>query len=123
MFNDTIADMLTRLRNASKRGYKTVLIPVSKFKLEICRKLKEGNFLRQYYHDEKKRIIKADIKYYNKTSSLREIRKISAYLKASEIKKKCFGKHLYLISTPQGLLNNHEALQKNVGGKLICSVN
>jgi ribosomal protein S8 len=44
------------------------------------------------------------------------------YVKAKEVKKYCFGKSVYLISTPFGLMTNKEALEKNTGGKLLLSI-
>jgi len=126
MFTDPIADLLTRLRNANQ-NQKTVIIPASRFKLEICKILKENNFLSQYYWDQEKRVIKVDIKYNNKDSLLNELKRISKpscriYLTAQELKKKCVGYRLYLVSTSQGLLSHREALKRNIGGELVCSI-
>jgi len=65
-----------------------------------------------------------EIKYFNKNSSLHEIKKISKpsqriYLSLSQIKKKCLGRRTYLISTSRGLLTHREALDKKIGGELI----
>jgi len=64
------------------------------------------------------------IQYFNKDSSLHEIKRISKpsqqiYLNLSQIKKKCLGRRVYLLSTSQGLLTHREALTKRVGGELI----
>jgi len=124
MLTDPIADMFTRLRNANLRRKRTVAFPYSRFKLSICKKLEENNYLTQHYVDENDKTIKVEIKYFNKDSSLHEIKKISKpsqqiYLSLPQIKKKCLGRRIYLFSTSQGLLTHREALEKKVGGELI----
>jgi small subunit ribosomal protein S8 len=127
MFTDPIANMFTCLRNANLRRQRTVSFPYSRFKLNICKKLEGNNFLTECWVDENKKIIKVKIKYFNKNSSLHEIKRISKisqriYLNLSQIKKECVGRRTYLISTSQGLLTHREAIDKKVGGELIGSV-
>ncbi|WNE40555.1 MAG: 30S ribosomal protein S8 [Mycoplasmataceae bacterium] len=122
--SDPVANMLTAIRNANMRNYKTVVFPYSSFKWRICKKLEESNFLSQCYFDEKNRSIKVDIKYNNDNSRIHQIKKISKpsqhiHLRAKEIKKNCQSRGTYLISTSQGLLTHREALAKNQGGKVI----
>ena len=124
MLTDPIANMFTCLRNANLRRYRTVSFPYSRFKLDICKKLEESNYLTEHWVDENKKNIKVEIKYFNKDSSLHEIKKISKpsqriYLSFSQIKKKCLGRRTYLISTSRGLLTHREALDKKIGGELI----
>ena len=127
-FSDPVANMLTVIRNANMRGYKTVAFPYSSFKWNTCKKLEENNFLAQCWLDEKNRKIKADIKYNNKNSRIHEIKKISKpsqhiHLRVKEIKKYCRGRGIYFISTPLGLLTHREALEKNQGGKVLFFIN
>lgn len=127
MFTDPIANMFTCLRNANLRRQRTVSFPYSRFKLNICKKLEGNNFLTECWVDENKKIIKVKIKYFNKNSSLHEIKRISKisqriYLNLSQIKKECVGRRTYLISTSRGLLTHREAMDKKVGGELIGSV-
>jgi small subunit ribosomal protein S8 len=125
--SDPVANMLTTIRNANMRGYKTVIFPYSSFKWQICKKLEESNFLSQCYFDQKNRNIKVDIKYNNQNSRIHEIKKISKpsqhiHLRVKEIKKYCRRHGIYLISTslPETpLLTHREALTKNQGGKVI----
>ncbi|WP_147410500.1 uS8 family ribosomal protein [endosymbiont GvMRE of Glomus versiforme] len=124
MLTDPIADMFTCLRNANLRQKRAVSFPYSRFKLDICKKLEENNYLTEHWVDENKRIIKVKIKYFNKDSLLHEVKRISKpsqqiYLSLSQVKKKCLGRRTYLISTSQGLLTHHEALVKKIGGELI----
>jgi small subunit ribosomal protein S8 len=123
-FTDPVANMLTSIRNANMRGYHSVSFPYSAFKWRVSQKLKDENFLSECWSDEKKRQIKVRIKYNNKDSHIHQIKKISKpsqhiHWKTSDIKKKCHGYGIYLISTSQGLLTHREALEKNLGGKAI----
>lgn len=122
--SDPVANMLSSIRNANMRGYRTVSFFSSSFKLSICEKLKENNFLSNYWYDKKNRKIKAEIKYRNKYSCINELKKISKpsqhiHIKYKEIKKKCQGYGVYFISTSFGILTHKEALEKKIGGKLI----
>src|SRR4051794_20576505 len=114
--SDPVANMLTIIRNANMRGYKSVAFPYSAFKWRICEKLKENNFFSQCWFDEKNRNIKVDIKYANQNSRIHQLKKISKpsqhiHLQVKEIKKNCRNHGIYFISTPLGLLTHHEALE------------
>ncbi|CFW92884.1 30S ribosomal protein S8 [endosymbiont DhMRE of Dentiscutata heterogama] len=122
--SDPVANMLTSIRNANMRGYKTVIFPYSVFKWQICKKLVGNNFLSQCWYDDKNRNIKVDIKYANQNSRIHQIKKISKpsqhiHWQVAELKKNCRGRGFYFISTPFGLLTHREALAKNQGGKII----
>lgn len=126
--SDPVANMLTVIRNANMRGYRTVTFPHSSFKWMICKKLQENNFLSQCWFDKKNRNIKAEIKYSNQKSCINQLKKISKpsqhiHLKVKELKKYCRSYGVYLITTPAGLLTHREALEKNVSGKVILSIN
>jgi small subunit ribosomal protein S8 len=123
-FTDPVANMLTSIRNANMRSYHSVSFPYSAFKWRVSQKLKDESFLSGCWSDEKKRQIKVRIKYNNKDSHIHQIKKISKpsqhiHWKISDIKRKCHGYGVYLISTSQGLLTHREALAKNLGGKAI----
>ena len=129
--SDPVANMLTTIRNANMRGYKTVTFPYSSFKWQICKKLEEVNYLSQCWFDEKNRKIKADIKYNNQNSRIHQIKKISKpsqhiHLRVKEIRKYCYRHGIYLISTSLSetpLLTHREALEKKQGGKVILFIN
>ena len=132
-FSDPVAHMLTKIRNANLRYHRTVIFPYSSFKWQICQKLAEKNFLSQCWIDkkeEKKWKIKVDIKHFNKNSHIHQIKRISKpsqhiYLQAKEVRKYCQKYGIYIISTslPQApLLTHREALEKNVGGKVLFHI-
>jgi len=122
--SDPVANMLTTIRNANMRNYRTVSFPHSSFKWRICEKLKENNFFSKCWFDEKNKVIKAEIKYANENSRIQQLQKISKpsqhiHLRVKEIKKNCRGQRVYFISTSLGLLTHREALAKKQGGKVI----
>lgn len=124
MITDPISDMLTRIRNANMRSYREVSFPFSKFKFLICEKLKENGFFLESWVTKDKRDIKVKIKYFNKFSSINEVKKISKpsqriYFTKEEIKKNCLGRRIYLVSTSKGLMTHREALEKKIGGEII----
>ena len=124
MLTSPIDDMFTRIRNSNLCRLRTVKFPLSKFKVEICKKMKQYNFLTQFWVDEKNKQIKAEIRYFNRQSAIRCIETISKpsrslYVSSSKISKRCSTGGIYLISTSQGLLTHKEALEKKIGGKLI----
>jgi len=121
MSNDSIADMFTCLRNTRENK---VVVPYSRFKLEICRVLEKIGCLEENKVDQKdpkKWQIKIDI---NQTSKVK-IKRISKpscriYYNSSQVQKKCLGKQkIWLISTSRGLLTNKQALEKKLGGEVI----
>src|ERR1700733_5842794 len=118
--SDPVANMLTSIRNANMRGYKTVIFPHSSFKWQICKRLRERNVLSQCRVDKKNRNIKVDIKYNNQNSRIHHLKKISKpsqhiHLRVREIKKFCQNHGFYIISTSEGLLTHREAQEKNLG--------
>lgn len=124
MITDPISDMLTRIRNANMRSYREVSFPFSKFKWLICEKLKENNFLLESWTTKDNRDIKVKIKYFNKDSSIDQLKRISKpsqriYFTAEELKKNCLGRRVYLVSTSKGLMTHREAIGKKIGGELI----
>jgi small subunit ribosomal protein S8 len=129
-FTYPVANMVAAIRNANMRGHKTVIFPYSAFKWQICKKLEESDFISQCWFDKKNRNIKIDIKYFNQTSRIQQIKIISKpsqhiHLGVKEIKETCRGSGIYLLSTslPETpLLNHREALAKNQGGKVILFI-
>lgn len=124
MLTDPIADMFTRIRNANLRERKVISFPFSKLKWNICEVLKKNGFLLEYWVRKDNKTISVKIKYFNKSSAINELKRISKpsqqiSLPVEKIRKKCLGRRLYLFSTHQGILTKKETLEKNVGGILI----
>jgi ribosomal protein S8 len=127
---DPIADMLTRIRNASTVSHETVDIPASKLKVELARVLKEEGFIADYAVKEegKFKVITITLKYdMNRKSVITKLERISKpglrhYSKAKKLQKVLGGLGVAIISTPKGLLTDRKARKENVGGEILCYV-
>jgi small subunit ribosomal protein S8 len=128
---DPIADMLTRIRNASKARMKAVDIPASKLKREIARILKERLYVRDYIElpDKKQGIIRVYLKYSREDKPIiRGIRRMSRpglrkYVSAEDAFRYSVGRQgLMILSTSSGVMTNEEAVQKKIGGEAVCTV-
>jgi small subunit ribosomal protein S8 len=130
MMTDPIADMLTRIRNALMARHKTVVVPGSKLKLEIVRILKEEGYIEDYRVIEEKPQIKIEIvlKYDEKKRPvIAGIKRVSKpgrriYRGYKELPKVLNGLGIAIISTSQGIMTDHEAKKRRVGGEVICEI-
>ena len=127
---DTIADMLTRIRNANSMGYEEVTVPASKLKVELARILKEEGFIKEYKvvsEDVEKNII-LTLKYGNKKESvitgLKRISKpgLRVYVRSDEVPKVLNGLGIAIISTSKGIMTDKEARKLNIGGEVLAYV-
>ena len=128
MMTDPIADMLTRIRNASLVHKKEAVVPFSKIKLAIAKILvKEGYLLGA---EEKKDIhpfLLLTLKYEDGEPVIRSLKRISkpghrVYVKNEELKSVLNGFGTSILSTPQGVMTNNEARKNKMGGEVICEV-
>ena len=130
MNTDTIADYLTRVRNACLAKHKVVEIPASNTKKEITKILYDQGFILSYKFIETKNKqgkIKIALKYDQKTgeSIIKKINRISTpglrkYCSADGIPRILNGLGVSIISTSMGVMTGKEAKKKNIGGELIC---
>lgn len=128
---DPLADMLTRLRNASKAKQEKVDIPASNLKAHVARILKDEGYLKNYkvIKDGKQGILRVYLKYEGETkkqviSGLKVISRpgLRRYVHKAEIPLVLRGLGLSILSTSKGVLTDKEARKLNVGGELLCSV-
>ncbi len=128
MMTDPIADMLTRIRNASLVHKKEVVLPFSKIKLGIANILVTEGYLKKV--EEKKDVhpyLVLTLQYNGSMPAITHIKRISSpghrrYVKKDDIEKVLSGFGVAILSTPKGLLTNVEARKHEVGGELICEV-
>lgn len=127
--SDPIADMLTRIRNASNAKFASVDIPGSKLKLELARILKEEGYIKNYKftEDGKQGVLRVYLKYQGNNGTIYGIQRVSkpsrrVYVKSKDIKPVLNGTGVAIISTPKGLLTDKAARKENVGGEVICTV-
>ena len=130
MNTDTIADYLTRIRNACLAKHKIVEIPASNTKKEITKILYDQGFILSYKFMEtsnKQGKIKIALKYDQQTgeSIIKKINRISTpglrkYCNARSIPRILNGLGISIISTSMGVMTGKEAKKKNIGGEVIC---
>jgi len=127
--NDSVADMLTRIRNATEAGHKTVSFPASKLKEEICKILQQEKFIRKFVvvEDGKQGEIKILLKYLKGEAVISGLKRVSrpgrrVYCKASSIPKVLNGMGVSIMSTPRGLMTDRDSVKQNMGGELLCQV-
>lgn len=127
---DTIADMLTRIRNANQMRYTEVKVPASKLKLELARILKEEGFIKDYkvLDENVQGMILLTLKYgENKQRVITGLKRISkpglrVYAKAEEIPKVLNGLGIAIISTSKGVMTDKEARRQNLGGEVLAYI-
>jgi len=126
---DPIADMLTRIRNASAARLPVVNIPSSNLKQEIARVLKEKGFVKKFVvvEDGKQGVIKMLLRYTNGTPAIQGIQRLSRpglrrYANVDKLPKVLNGLGYAIISTSQGVMTDHEARKLGVGGEVLCKV-
>ena len=127
---DTIADMLTRIRNANAMRYTEVKVPASKLKLELARILKEEGFIKEYkvVSENVGKNILLTLKYGNKKerviTGLKRISKpgLRVYAKKEEVPKVLNGLGIAIISTSKGIMTDKEARKQNLGGEVLAYV-
>lgn len=127
MSQDSIGDMLTTIRNGYAARRQRVVLPHSKLKEEIAKKLLTMGYLAglKVNKDEKFKILEIDLKYENGKPALEEIRRVSKpglrlYKGKKRIRKVLSGLGFSILSTPKGILNGAEARKVGVGGEVIC---
>ena len=127
---DPIADMLTRVRNASSVQHDTVDIPASNIKKEIARILLEEGYIKGYdvIEDGKQGLIRMQLKYgKNGEKVITGIKKISkpgmrVYADRNNVPKVLNGIGISVISTSKGIVTDKQARELGVGGEVICYV-
>jgi len=126
---DTVADMITRIRNGNLISKTDILVPYSKMKEEILKVLKNAGFIRNYeITADGKKLLKVEMLYYaDDRKAITEIRKISKpgsriYVGKDEIPSIKSGKGIAILSTPRGILDDKKAREIGVGGELLFYV-
>lgn len=131
MINDTISDMLTRIRNASLVKHSTVEIPYTKIIENIAHILKEEGFINGYekYIKNSRIFLLISLKYKTKQnkSVISNIKRISKpglriYTNTKSLPKVLGSFGIVIISTSQGLMTNIKAKQLGIGGEVLCYI-
>jgi small subunit ribosomal protein S8 len=126
--SDTIADMLTVIRNANRALLPGVELSHSKMRENIARILKAEGYISDFtVEGDKLKKLKLKLKYQGRKGVITDLRRISRpglrrYVGASEIPRVLGGLGIAILSTPRGVMTGHEARKHNVGGELLCYV-
>ena len=127
---DTIADMLTRIRNASSAKRSTVDVPASNVKKAIAQILLDEGYIQGFTVEEdgKQGMIHITLKYtQNKTQAITGIRRVSKpglriYTNVEDMPKVIKGLGIAILSTSKGIMTDKQARQANVGGEVLAYV-
>ena len=127
---DPIADMLTRIRNASQANFKTVDIPASNMKRDIAEILFNEGYIKAYEEikNDNQGIIRVSLKYTDKgkkvISGLKRISKpgLRIYASKEELPKVLNGLGIALISTSKGIMTDKKARELGVGGEVLAYI-
>jgi len=130
MMTDPIADMLTRIRNASHARFDKVDVPASRIKREIARVLKEEGYIREYefIKEGPQGVIRIYLKYTpDRAPVIHGIRRISKpglrkYAGRKELPRVLSGLGVAVISTSRGVMTDKQARAQGVGGEVLCYV-
>ena len=129
MMTDPIADMLTRIRNAGQASHKWVDMPVSKLKVEVARLLEESHFVHAHkvLQDGRFGVLRVYLKYHEGEPVIRHLERVSRpgrrhYVGKDDIPRVRNGLGLAILSTSDGVISDHDARQKGVGGEVLALV-
>ena len=127
---DTIADMLTRIRNASAAKHATVDIPASNLKKQIAQILLDEGYIKAFkvVDDGKQGVIKVTLKYTDsKAQVITGLRRVSKpglriYSNCKDMPKVMKGLGIAIVSTSKGIMTDKKAREMNVGGEILAFV-
>jgi small subunit ribosomal protein S8 len=131
MGNDTIANMITSIRNANLGKIKTVQVPSTNATRDIAKILLREGFIEDFIDNQKdtKNVLISNLKYQGKKkksyiTTLRRVSKsgLRIYSNHKEIPKVLGGMGIVILSTSVGIITDREARQKKIGGELLCYV-
>ena len=130
MVNDPVGDMITRIRNGQLRRRNVVQTPGSKLRKNVLEVLKTEGYIRDYAVTDLgngRSEFAIELKYYDGAPVIREIKRVSkpgrrVYTSVGELPRVADGLGVTIVSTPQGVMSDHEARERNVGGEVLCTV-
>jgi small subunit ribosomal protein S8 len=128
---DPIGDLLSRIRNGQQRGMAKVKSPNSRLRVRLLDVLQAEGFIRGYaeveFKDTGRKELEIELKYHEGRPVIRELKRVSTpgrrvYAGVSELKPHRQGLGVSIVSTPQGVMTDTNAREKNVGGEVLCQV-
>jgi small subunit ribosomal protein S8 len=127
MFNDSIADLLTRIRNAGTARKQTVVMPYSKLKAQVAEILKTNGFIEDVKVTKDGGFQSLELTLSSDPETITALQRVSkpgrrVYTSAKDIPVVLGGRGLVIVSTSNGVMTGREAYKKGLGGELICKV-
>ena len=129
-FNDSLSDMLTRIRNAHSVNKRATYCLSSNLNSNVLKVLKDEGYIRNFIKEDIREgisHIKIELKYHEGAPVIKRIKRISkpgirVYSKIKELPKPYGGLGISIISTPKGVMSDQKARVNNVGGEILCEV-
>src|SRR5258707_5031075 len=128
--HDPISDLITRIRNAQMRAKPKVSTPGSKMRANVLEVLKTEGYIRGYAsveHASGRSELEIELKYFDGEPVIREIERVSkpgrrVYASVKNLPRVNNGLGISVLSTPKGIMADHEAREANVGGEILFTV-
>ncbi|MEA1938466.1 MAG: 30S ribosomal protein S8 [Pseudomonadota bacterium] len=127
---DPLGDLLTRIRNGQRAKMTVVQSPGSNLRANVLEVLKREGYIRTYTRTEEKpgiSILTVELKYFEDEPVIKEIKRVSkpgrrVYSKIKDLPRYYNGLGIAILSTPRGVMSDHEARAANVGGEVLCRI-
>jgi len=127
---DPLGDLFSRIRNAQMRNKSKISTPGSKMRARVLEVLKNEGYIRGYSsveHKDGRSEFEIELKYFDGTPVIREIERVSkpgrrVYASVKALPRINNGLGIAILSTPKGVMADHEARDQNVGGEILCTV-
>lgn len=128
--NDPLGDMLTRIRNGQLRRMSKVSTPGSKLRARVLEVLQSEGYIRGYTTEDLgngRQNFEIELKYFDGQPVIRTIARVSkpgrrVYASIDTMPRVANGLGVTILSTSKGVMADHEAREKNVGGEVLCQV-
>ena len=128
--NDPIGDLIARINNAQMRKKPKVSTPGSRLRVSVLDVLKNEGFIRGYAavdHSDGRSELEIELKYFDGEPVIREMSRVSkpgrrVYVAVRNLPRINNGLGISILSTPKGVMADHDARDANVGGEVLCKV-
>ena len=128
--NDPIGDLIARINNAQMRKKPKVSTPGSRLRVSVLEVLQSEGFIRGYAkvdHSDGRSELEIELKYFDGAPVIREISRVSkpgrrVYVAVRNLPRINNGLGVAILSTPKGVMADHDARDANVGGEVLCTV-
>ena len=128
--NDPVGDLIARINNAQMRKKPKISTPGSRLRVSVLEVLKNEGFIRGYTsvdHSDGRSEIEVELKYFDGQPVIREMARVSkpgrrVYVAVRNLPRINNGLGVAILSTPKGVMADHDAREANVGGEVLCTV-